>query len=140
MCDLDRHSVKAPGVDATYHVLMRYYFETLPTFLLSMAESNLILRSCREAMTTTSPCYAVNSPCSRLCVVKWRSTFPHGLADQFDHLKADCTALAQSPAAVSDLTNSYQHRSSFSLNPDNVLEPVAFHHLASQASSVWKIP
>ena len=103
MCDLDRHSVKGPGVDATYHVpsargtgfqlrlkldflpWFDFTMRSFPAFLLSKAGSNLILRSCREAMFITFPCHAVSSPRSRLSVVKWQSTFPHGLADELDH-------------------------------------------------------
>ena len=46
---------------------------SFPTFLLSMAESNLILRSCCEAVLTTFACQAVSLPRSRLSVVSRQS-------------------------------------------------------------------
>ena len=78
VCDLDRHSVKGPGVDATYHVpsaealvsgcdvnlhsLPDFHYTAMcyPVFLPSRAESTLILCSCCEAVLTTFPCYVVS--------------------------------------------------------------------------------
>ena len=78
MCDLDRHSVKGPGVDATYHVpsaeaLVSSYDSNVhslpdfhssamcyPVFLPSKAESTLIPCSCCQAVLTAIPCYAVS--------------------------------------------------------------------------------
>ena len=68
VCDLDRHSVQGPGVDATYHVLSAealvssrdFNMMSDPVFLSSKAESNLISCSCCEAVLTTFPCYAVS--------------------------------------------------------------------------------
>ena len=78
MCDFDWHSVKGPGVDATYHVPSaealasscdfnldsKLVFHSTamfyPAFLPSKAESNLISCSCCEAVLTMFPCYAVS--------------------------------------------------------------------------------
>ena len=49
-----------------------------------MAESNLIRRSCCEAVFPTFPCYAVSFPCSRPRALSWQSKFPQGLADKLD--------------------------------------------------------
>ena len=98
---------------------------SFPTFLLSTTESNLVLCSCCEAVLTKFPCHAVSISSSRL-----RAAIGHPrsrMALWFNLLTTlliEGTALAQSPAAVFDLTA--QEHASVSLNPDNVLEPVAF--------------
>ena len=78
MCDLDRHSVKGPGIDATYHVpsaeapisscdpnvhsqhVLTLLARCFPMFLPATAESDLIQCSCCEAVLTTFPCHAVS--------------------------------------------------------------------------------
>ena len=75
---------------------------SFPAFLLSMAESNLILRSCCEAAFTTFPCNAVSLPAFVWLVGSPRSRM--ALRTNLIILQTDCAALAQSPAAVSDVT------------------------------------
>ena len=78
VCDLDRHSLKGPGVDATYHVpsaedlvsscefnmhsqlVFHSTAMCYPVFLPSKAESNLSSCSCCEAVLTLFPCYVVS--------------------------------------------------------------------------------
>ena len=78
MLDLDRHSVKGAGVDATYHVpfaealvsscdltmhselVLHSTAMCYRVFLPSKAASDLISCSCCEAVRTTFPCYVVS--------------------------------------------------------------------------------